>query len=323
MPEDIYMLIQRHYMDLQRQAQKKSDEAIAELYSLHPFLKELNDEISHANSLLIKAQLKRASDAEKNELLQNLELLKNKKDEYISENSINMSIFVPSYKCTYCNDTGKLPNGQRCHCFSEYYSQYKFESDDMQILERENFSTFDINVFPEVSSNGTEQRKIMERIKNALVDYCSAYPDVEKKNIILVGLTGTGKSFLLNCMARALYDKQFPMIRQNSYRLLNKLFDLFISDSVEFNSELERICETEILIIDDFGTELLKENFTLNTLYYIFDRRMELNKATIVSTNLSPKKIEERYSERIMSRLFNTRISVIAKLSGDDIRTKR
>lgn len=148
MPEDIYMLIQRKYMNLQQQAQQKSNAAIQELYKVHPFLKEINDEISSANSMLIKAQLKRMPDSEIKNLSERIELLKIKKDEYINQNSINMNIFNPVYTCTDCNDTGKLPNGHRCHCFSDYYSQYKFESEDMKILERENFSTFDLNVFP-------------------------------------------------------------------------------------------------------------------------------------------------------------------------------
>lgn len=163
----------------------------------------------------------------------------------------------------------------------------------------------------------------MERIRSVLEDYCNKFPNVEKKNMIFVGLTGTGKSFLLNCVAKALSDRQIPTIRVSSFRMVNKLFDSYISDSVDFNSEIERLCQIDVLIIDDLGTELMKENFTLNTLYYIFDRRFELDKATIISTNLLPKKLEEKYSDRIMSRLFNNRISLLIKLNGDDIRTRR
>lgn len=323
MAQDIYMLIQKKYLDLQKQARTDCDNRIAHLYAEHPMLKQITDEVASANSRLICATLKRQNRAVTEALSDELEKLKAKRDEYIKNNNIDMSVFKPRFACDMCNDTGKLPNGTRCTCFTDYYAQMKFAASDMSILERENFSKFDLSVFPEKTPNGIPQREQMERIRNALYDYCVNFPDVKKKNILISGRTGTGKSFLLNCIAKELSDRLFPTIRLSAYKMVNELFDKYIDDSTDFNSELERLCETDVLIIDDLGTELMKENFTHNTLYYILDRRCELNKATIVSTNLNVKQLEEKYSDRIMSRLFNVRITTAIQLQGSDVRIKR
>lgn len=323
MSQDIYMLIQKKYLDLQKQAQIDCDKRIAQLYAAHPELKTITNEVSAMNSKLIHATLKRENNAVICELSDKLNELKQKRLDYIAENNIDMDAFKPHFVCSMCNDTGKLPNGTRCSCFTDYYAQMKFATSDMSILERENFSTFDSSVFPEHTQNGIPQREQMERIKNALYDYCINFPAVQKKNILISGRTGTGKSFLLNCIAKELSDRLFPTIRLSAYKMINELFNKYIDDSTDFNSELERLCETDVLIIDDLGTELMKENFTHNTLYYIFDRRCELNNATIVSTNLTVKQLEEKYSDRIMSRLFNVRTTTALQLQGSDVRIKR
>lgn len=323
MPEDVYMLIQNKYRDLQKQAKEASDRKIAILYHDHPQLKSITDEISSLSGELIKLTLKRQPQSQIDELKTRIDELKALRQQYITDNNVDMSAFVPQYLCPECNDTGKLPNGTRCSCFSDHYAQIKFGTADMSILRRENFEIFDLNVFPEKAPNGTPQREQMAHLKSAMEDYCNTYPEVAKKNILISGKTGTGKSFLLNCIAKALSDRGIPVIRLSAYKMINELFSKYIDDSTDFDAELERICETEVLMIDDLGTELMKENFTHNTLYYILDRRAELAKATVISTNLNVKQLEDKYSDRIMSRLFNTRTTNAIQLSGADIRLRR
>ncbi len=322
MAEDIYMLVQNKYIQLRREADEKCAKAIEELYTLHPALKELTDKVTAANGALIRSSLKGCLEAVAAELEAALNKAKAERESYIAQNNIDMSVFTVRYTCSDCNDTGRLPNGMRCQCFNDYYSEYKFGAADMKILKKENFDTFDVNVFPELTKSGVNQREQMAHLKNALMSYCEKFPEQQKKNIIVSGLTGTGKSFIINCITKALSDRRFAVVKLNAYKMINDLFDLYISDSTEFNAELERLSTVDVLIIDDLGTELVKENFTLNTIYYILDKRLELDKAVIVATNLSVQLLEDKYSDRIMSRLFNRSIANTVLLNGDDVRTK-
>lgn len=317
---DTYSLVQQNYFDLQRKAEKDCLDNIEKLYVKHPQLKEITSAISKTNSKLIRLSLKHEPVSA--ELENELARLKAQKLDYIEEHNIDMSIFKPKYACPDCKDTGKLPDGSRCHCFNDYYARFKFGNEEMKILERENFSTFRTDIFPELAEDGSEQRKTMEHIRDALTDYCNKFPEVPRKNILVSGLCGTGKSFLLNCCAKALSDRKFSVIKITSFKMMNDLFDLFISDSVGFNAEVERLCQVDVLLIDDLGAELMKDNFTLNTLFNILDRRFELDKAVIISTNLSVKKLEEKYSDRIMSRLLNKHTTNRILLKGIDVRVK-
>ncbi len=320
MNEDIYSLVMQKYRELRKEAEKNCIEEIDRLYAVHPKLKELNDSVFAAKSKVLRAGMKHLPEKEAFE--KDLEDILLRKEQYIKENNIDTGVFTIKYTCPDCSDTGRLPDGSRCHCFADYFAQMRFGDEEMKILERENFTSFDSSIFPEVTKDGLEQRKQMEHIRSALESYCASFPNVPKKNIIISGLSGTGKSFLLNCITKAFYDRKVSVIKISAYKLISELFNLYISDSQGFNSELERLSDIDVLVIDDLGTELMKDNFTLNTLYFIFDRRIELDRATIVSTNLSPRQLEERYSDRIMSRLFNRRVSNSLLLNGTDVRVK-
>ena len=315
MTEDIYARIQKTYTELQQTAREKCREAIEALYREHPQMEALTQDVVQANSDLIKAQLTHAP-AERLQVLEAaLEDASARRSKYVADNAIDMAVFDPVYACADCRDTGKLADGSRCHCFTEHFARLSFSTEDVSVLDRENFSAFDETVFPE-----GKQRETMLALKNRLEKYCAAFPDVKNKNITLMGQPGVGKTFLLNCVAKALTDRSFSVIRLSAFKMMNELFSLYLRDNDEFDAVLERLCTVDVLLVDDLGTELRKENFTLNTLYYLIDRRAELQKALILTTNLSPERISELYSERLFSRLINTTNTAAVRLTGSDVR---
>ena len=78
--------------------------------------------------------------------------------------------------------------------------------------------------------------------------------------------------------------------------------------------------DSELLIIDDLGTELTN-GFTTSQLYYFIEERHLRKKSTIISTNLSFTDLRDRYSERIFSRF--TGYYNFFMIAGDDIRIKK
>ena len=88
-------------------------------------------------------------------------------------------------------------------------------------------------------------------------------------------------------------------------------------DSARDYSDIE---QCDLLIIDDLGTELTNK-VTVNSLFQIVDTRIQLQKSTIISTNLSPIQLFDTYHERIFSRIKSN--YTFLKLSGDDNRQKR
>ena len=167
------------------------------------------------------------------------------------------------------------------------------------------------------------QREYMLQLKSVFWNYQEEFPNNPKKNILFTGKTGLGKTFLLNCLAKALLDKGHTVMKVTSYNLFEHLFRSIWADSPEDVSFMkERIFEVDVLIIDDLGTETRRNNFTAEELFNILNERYLKKKHTFLSTNLSLSDLKSYYSDRVTSRLFDTRNTMIFRFSGQDIRLR-
>ena len=73
----------------------------------------------------------------------------------------------------------------------------------------------------------------------------------------------------------------------------------------------------DLLIIDDLGTEMTT-SFVQSALYQIVNTRLLEHRATIISTNLTPSLLEDRYGAAIFSRLRGE--YTFLPFYGEDIR---
>ena len=145
----------------------------------------------------------------------------------------------------------------------------------------------------------------------------------DKTNILICGHTGTGKTFLTECIADRLMQKNRLVLFTTAFNLNNAMFNYHISLDANRDEIIKPYMDSEVLIIDDLGTEPLKKNVTQEYLYLILNERMLSHKSTIITTNLMPKDIMETYGERLASRLFNKKTSIMINLEGDDLRLKK
>ena len=84
--------------------------------------------------------------------------------------------------------------------------------------------------------------------------------------------------------------------------------------------DTDRYLTVELLILDDLGTEL-GGAFTTACLYDIINTRLVRGLPTVMSTNLSPKELTDRYGERIASRLFGEYTPLV--FCGEDVRKEK
>lgn len=80
---------------------------------------------------------------------------------------------------------------------------------------------------------------------------------------------------------------------------------------------MERVLNCDLLILDDLGTEMVT-TFVQSALYQIINGRLLEKKSTIVSTNLMPEAIAQRYSGQIASRIEGE--YQLLPFVGEDIR---
>ena len=127
-----------------------------------------------------------------------------------------------------------------------------------------------------------------------------------------------------NCIARELLKKGKTVLYQTAPVLLETVIDYKMSKQKNSVDNIyQSVLETDLLIIDDLGTESLN-SMKLSELFTILNTRiLNLNNRitkTIISTNLSIREIFSTYEERIGSRIAG--YYDIYYFFGDDLRFK-
>lgn len=317
-----YNAIMRIYNQRQFQDKYEQDQRREEVYQKVPQIRQIEDEISSQAVCCARKLLDGDTNA-KEELKQHIEDLREQKEVLLSAFGFPADYMEMHYACPECQDTGYV-DGRKCRCFKKeeirlLYSQSNIE----EVLLRENFDSFSYEYY--------DDRVVIPEIQMTVADYmrqvhtwCKEYVEnFEKKggNLIFTGSTGVGKTFLTNCIAKALIDQYQSVIYLSS----NDLFDVFSKNKFHYDTEEEMkdmyqyILDCDLLIIDDLGTEL-NNTFVSSQLFYCINERLLRKKSTIISTNLSMTMLRDTYSDRISSRIIS-QYSIIP-LYGDDIRTK-
>ena len=317
-----YNAIMRIYNQRQFQDKYEQDQRREEVYQKVPQIRQIEDEISSQAVRCARKLLDGDTNA-KEELKQHIEDLREQKEVLLSAFGFPADYMEMHYACPECQDTGYV-DGRKCRCFKKeeirlLYSQSNIE----EVLLRENFDSFSYEYY--------DDRVVIPEIQMTVADYmrqvhtwCKEYVEnFEKKggNLIFTGHSGVGKTFLTNCIAKALIDQYQSVIYLSS----NDLFDVFSKNKFHYDTEEEMkdmyqyILDCDLLIIDDLGTEL-NNTFVSSQLFYCINERLLRKKSTIISTNLSMTMLRDTYSDRISSRIIS-QYSIIP-LYGDDIRTK-
>ncbi len=128
-----------------------------------------------------------------------------------------------------------------------------------------------------------------------------------------------------NCIAQEILKKGKTVLYQTAPILLESVIDYKMNRNKNIVDNIYKsILETDLLIIDDLGTESLN-SMKLSELFTILNSRiLNLNNKitkTIISTNLNINDIFKNYEERIGSRIAG--YYDIYYFFGDDLRFKK
>ena len=318
-----YETLMYHYYDTQAASHREMEERRREVLKKLPELEELEAKARHLSLSFVRDTSDASTDSQAlDNLKQELEELKNKRRELLEANGWSEDYLDPIYECPDCHDTGYI-GGKKCHCLKKRAVEYCYmQSNLSDILSKENFDTFDLSLYSEDDIDDMTERNArdtMREIYEEAKKYTKNF-DTEPGNLLLYGDTGVDKSFLSHCIAKELLDSGHSVL----YLSANRFFDMLAARQFdntmkyeEKNTTISYILDCDLLILDDLGTEL-NNAFTASQLYHCIESRLLGNHATIISTNLSFKSINERYTERVFSRIMSNYRSL--RLFGSDLR---
>jgi len=235
------------------------------------------------------------------------------------EGGLPADYLQPVYTCPVCRDEGYLydPSRRMCECMQkEYHRRLMLESGLSETGP--SFEAFDETIFSdEPDERGRTQRKAVQIIREACETYADSFPQTPARDLLLMGKSGLGKTFMLQCIARRTAERGFLPVYTSAYRL----FETARKAYIENNSDLlAPLMEAPLLLIDDLGTEPLMSNVTVTQLFNLLNERQMAGRHTVISTNLSMTEMQERYTERITSRFLDATGCRRLLFIGADIR---
>ena len=204
--------------------------------------------------------------------------------------------------CPHCGGSGYV-GAVMCDCLRELCRQEQQEELRQLTCGDETFGRFRLDYYPEqIDPNyGASPRKIMERN----LQICRRYAEEFEKgsgNLLFVGGTGLGKTFLSACIANEAARRGASIAYESAPQLFAKLSKNQFDADDQSRQDCARLTDCDLLIIDDLGTELTT-SVVIAALYSLLNERLLSGKSMIVSTNLNIDEIARRYSPQIASRL--------------------
>ena len=319
---DQYNRVLREYDERRLRNKYELDKRRQEAYQAIPKLKELEDELISLSAQSGRLALFGNTEA-LDELKSNSSKLKEQQKQLILDNGYPEDYLLIQYNCNKCKDTGFIGN-EKCNCFKQAIADMIYEGSNIKsVLDRENFSAFSFKYYSDDyidESIGLSPLSNMQKIVASCKSFIRHF-DKKNENLLFLGNTGVGKTFLANCIAKELLDKGYTVIYLTAFRLFDILekykFGREAESSLAAADQFEYILDCDMLIIDDLGTEL-SNSFTTSQLYLIINERLLRQKSTLISTNLSLDNLNTNYSERIYSRIISN--YYIRRVVGEDIR---
>lgn len=270
--------------------------------------------------------------ASEDEKKQKLQVLQKKTDEITEKKTALLNklglpadYLVPHFECNICEDTGYVDNSL-CSCIKQKLYDVEYNKSNISNIKFENFNNFKFDVYSDkadaaVYGSQISPRENMKRIYTISKRFVENFDSPEEKNLMFLGPTGLGKTFLSNCIAKELLDAGKTVLYQTAPVMLDSIIKSKFENS---SSLMEHILDVDLLIIDDLGTETMN-NMKFTELFNIINTRLlnQNNKITktIISTNMDLRDIFAVYDERIGSRIVGN--YNICKFFGDDIRMKK
>lgn len=312
-----YIRIKAEYTTKYIKARERADARREELYCAIPEVRELDRMLSCTGLEIMAAVTSGGRETVEQRVAaikaRNAELLKTR-EELLVAHGYAPDYSDVKYECEVCGDTGFV-NTKMCDCMRRALILAGYESSGLGgLIRTQSFDNFSLDYYRE--GGGYES---MTWSVAALRHFAENFSDDTSRSYLLVGGTGLGKTHLSTAVAKTVIDRGYDVLYVTSVGMIGD-FEAKRFGNGESERSTARYYDAQLLIIDDFGTEVVNQ-FTVSCMYDVINARINNRKSTIINTNLSHKEMEQKYGERIASRLFGEYNPI--RFTGVDIRRQK
>ena len=228
--------------------------------------------------------------------------------------------------CPRCGDTG-WAEGQMCSCLKDLCAQEQLRALTalLNLTDEQDFDRLRLDIYSDRPWQGQSRspREQMRRVVQVCEGYARQFPSYSLKNLLLSGGTGLGKTFLSGCIAREVSQRGYSVVYDTAINLFSafetRRFTRDAGEERQARDDTRRYLGCDLLILDDLGSEHTLPS-TQSALYEVVNSRLQAQRHTIISTNLSMEQIAQRYTPQLASRIGG----LFRELTfyGDDLRLR-
>lgn len=308
-----FIRIREEYSKKYLVAREKADARRTEVYLAVPELRELDRLLSLTASSIMAAVVSDNAEERIAEVRRKNEELVRQRGEILKAYGFSEDYTDVKYECELCGDTGYVDT-KMCSCMRRALIEAGYRSSGIwALMKTQSFDNFSVDYYNDPEA--------MRRICDGLRRYAEDFNADTYKNFLFIGGTGLGKTHLSTSIAAKVIERGFDVLYVSSCSLISDFeTKRFGYGAAKESVNTDRYFEADLLIIDDFGTEIANQ-FTVSCFYEVINSRMISGKSTVINTNLGKNELKERYGDRITSRLFGEYLPIV--FSGTDIREQK
>ena len=313
--EIIYQRAENELKNRREQAEKLASVRRKEFIAKNPELLDIENEMKNAALEVIRSV---GADGKKVDISQiakrNLEAQEAKRFLIKAAGYPEDYLDIP-YTCKKCKDSG-IFNGKLCECHLALLQQLSVgELACSPMLARSTFATFDIKYYSDIKDNdlGFSPREYMRGCFEMLKAYAENFTP-QSNCFFFSGGTGLGKTHLALAILNRLTQRGFSVYYNSASGIIKQLEKERFGRSVD--SVEDEIEKSDLVIVDDLGAEFATP-FAESTVNELVNNVILSGKPMIMISNLSVNELEERYGQRVVSRLNSFEV---VEFIGEDIR---
>lgn len=304
--QENFRRIRAEYETKAMKAEEAADERREELYRVIPDLRDLDRALSGFGLRLMK-QAMEGGDTQAGiaSLQAENERIQAARRDLLARHGYPADYCSPRYECEKCRDSGYV-GIRMCTCMRRKLTEAGMMSSGLgSLMKTQSFENFSLDYYKNDPAAYARMQDNLQKIRVYATNFGGPEWGKIAHNMLFFGGTGLGKTHLSTSIARVVIEHGYDVFYNSAVGMLADFeIQRFGNSSVQGDAgNTARYTACDLLILDDLGTELVNQ-FTLSVLYTVINTRMNLAKATIISTNLTAAELRKTYSDRITSRLF-------------------
>lgn len=304
--QENFRRIRAEYETKAMKAEEAADERREELYRVIPGLRDLDRALSGFGLRLMK-QAMEGGDTQAGiaSLQAENERIQAARRDLLARYGYPADYCSPRYECPKCRDSGYV-GIRMCICMRRKLTEAGMMSSGLgSLMKTQSFENFSLDYYKNDPAAFARMQDNLQKIRVYATNFGGPEWGKIAHNMLFFGGTGLGKTHLSTSIARVVIEHGHDVFYNSAVGMLADFETQRFGNSAVLGDadNTSRYTTCDLLILDDLGTELVNQ-FTLSVLYTVINTRMNLAKATIISTNLTAAELRKTYSDRITSRLF-------------------